>query len=106
MSAQPFVVRHGAVALAVRLTPKAARDEIEGAAVLADGRAVLKARVRALPQDGEANAAVIRLLAKALKLPASSIHLESGATSRVKIFILDGDPERLAPALAAVCAPA
>jgi uncharacterized protein len=41
----------------VRLTPKGSRDEIGGAERLAGGRVVLKVRVRAVPQDGEANAA-------------------------------------------------
>jgi len=46
------------------LTPKSARDEIGGIEELADGRTVLKVRVRAVPQDGEANAALQRLIAK------------------------------------------
>ena len=103
MTASPFALRPGGVAVAARLTPKAARDEIEGEALLSDGRAVLKIRVRALPQDGEANAAAIRLLAKALKTPGSAVRLESGATSRVKTFFVEGDPQALAQALAALC---
>jgi uncharacterized protein len=50
-----------------RLTPKSSRDEIGGIEQLAGGRAVLKVRMRAVAQDGEANAALIRLLAKGLR---------------------------------------
>ena len=52
--------------LDVRLTPRGGRDAIEGVEQLADGRAVLKARVRAAPSEGEANAALCRLIADAL----------------------------------------
>ncbi len=64
---------------------------MEGIERLADGRSVLKARVRALPEAGAANAALIRLIAKALGLPASAVSLELGATSRVKTLFLKGD---------------
>lgn len=80
------------MALAVRLTPKSSRDEIVGIEALADGRAVLKARVRAVPEAGAANDALIRLLAKALGLAPSSLSLESGATSRVKTVHIAGAP--------------
>ena len=59
----------------VRLTPKAGRDALEGVAQLADGRSVLQARVRAAPHEGEANAALIKLLAKALGVPAREVQL-------------------------------
>lgn len=85
---------HG-LRLTVRLTPRADRDAIEGIAELADGRAVLKARVRAVPEKGRANKALVALLAKTAKLPRSDIVLESGDTQRVKIFRLEGDPGSL-----------
>ena len=50
----------------VRLTPKGGRDAIDGIERLADGSVVLKARVRAAPSEGEANAALMRLIAKAV----------------------------------------
>ena len=55
------------VTLAVRLTPKGGRDAIDGIEQLADGRSVLKVRVRAAASEGEANAALIKLIAKALR---------------------------------------
>ena len=86
--------------LFVRLTPKSSRDEITGFETLADGRTVLKARVRAVPQDGEANAALVRLLAKALHITASSVRIEAGASGRLKTLHLQGDAEILAAGLA------
>ena len=61
---------------------------------------MLLARVRALPEDGAANAALIALLAKSLKLPKSSLVLDSGGKGRVKTVIATGEPAVLAAALA------
>jgi uncharacterized protein len=97
----PWTPRGEALALCVRLTPKAARDEIGGIDHLSDGRPVLKARVRAAPQDGEANAALVRLIAKTLRIPAAAIRLESGATARIKTLLLEGNATALAAALEA-----
>ncbi len=89
--------------LSVRLTPKASRDEVDGIALLADGRAVLQARVRAIPEDGKANHALLRLLAKTLRIPASAVRLESGAGGRIKTVYLQGDAASLVARLARVC---
>ena len=70
--------------LTVRLTPKGGRDAIDGIEQLADGRSVLKVRVRAAPSEGEANDALIRLIAKALGVPPRDVALAAGATARVK----------------------
>jgi uncharacterized protein (TIGR00251 family) len=87
------------VTIAVRLTPKGGRDAIDGVATLSDGRAVLKARVRALPMDGEANAALTRLIAKALGVPPRNVELVGGATSRIKQIKVVGETAALAAAL-------
>ncbi|MGY6708162.1 MAG: DUF167 family protein [Rhizobiaceae bacterium] len=70
--------------LLVRLTPKSSADAVEGIEALADGRKYLKARVRAVPEKGKANAALVKLLASSLRLPASSIRIAAGASSRLK----------------------
>ena len=63
------------------------------------GRSVLKLRVSAAAAEGAANAAVIALLAKALKRPKSSIRITSGETARVKRVEVDGvGPQDLARA--------
>lgn len=66
--------------LAVRVTP-GARSE---AVTIEDGRVLVK--VRAKPQDGAANDAVIRLLAHALGIAPSRVEMLRGATSREKLF--------------------
>ena len=86
--------------LAVRLTPRGGRDAIGAVETLADGRAVLTARVRAAPTEGEANAALVKLLAKALKVPARDIDLVQGETSRIKTVLIRGDAAALAERLA------
>lgn len=88
--------------LHLRLTPKSSRDALEGVETRADGACVLKARVRAVPEDGKANEALIALVAKQLKIPASRIKLTGGATSRQKVLSLEGDPDVLAERLAAL----
>lgn len=77
--------------LAVRLTPKAAQDAVDGIGCLADGSDVALARVRALPAKGDANRALIAVLAKALKLPRGSISIVGGAGGRVKQVRIVGD---------------
>jgi uncharacterized protein len=89
----------GGVALAVRLTPKGGRDAIDGIAQLADGRSVLKVRVRAAPREGEANAALVRLIAKAAGVPPRDVALTAGATARIKQLAVAGDPPSLIAAL-------
>lgn len=101
-SAFPWTVRPDGILLSVRLTPKSARDGFDGIEELADGRRVAKARVRALPEAGAANAALVRLTAKTLDVPLRAVSLESGATSRVKILRIDGDPARLESRIAAL----
>jgi uncharacterized protein len=81
--------------LYVRLTPKSAKDAIEGVEMTGDGRAHLKVRVRAVPEDGKANAALIKLLAKWLDVTLRNITIVAGATSRLKQIRLEGDPDSL-----------
>jgi uncharacterized protein (TIGR00251 family) len=81
------------VRLAVRLTPRGGRDAVAGWAEDADGRALLKARVSCPPVDGEANEALIRLIAKTLGLPRSAVSIASGETARVKVLQIEGIDE-------------
>jgi uncharacterized protein YggU (UPF0235/DUF167 family) len=90
------------VQIAVRLTPRGGRDELGGGEILSDGRCVLKARVRAAPTEGEANAALVRLLAEALGLPRSRISIAGGATARLKIVAVEGEAADLGRRLMAL----
>lgn len=89
------------VILPVRLTPQSARDEIVGIETFGD-EAVLKARVRALPEEGRANAALEKLVARWLEVPVSSVSVVHGGKSRLKQVKVDGDPDALAAAIAAL----
>jgi uncharacterized protein len=72
--------------LTVRLQPRASRDEVLGW----NEAGALRVRVKAPPVDGEANKAMIQLLAKQLGVPKGQITLVSGATARNKIVEIQG----------------
>lgn len=79
----------------IRLTPRSSANRILGVERLADGSSVLKVSVTAVPEGGKANAALIKLLAKAWKLPKTSLSVASGATSRRKVLLVSGDVDKL-----------
>lgn len=79
------------ITLFVRLTPKAARDAITGIEKSADDKTYLTIRVRAVPEDGKANRALIKFLAREMKIPASAFSLAGGATARFKQLHIKGD---------------
>jgi uncharacterized protein (TIGR00251 family) len=89
----------GGIGISVRVTPRGGRDDIEGIETLADGRRVVKVRVRAVAEGGEANRAVAELFAKALGIPKSKVRLVAGASSRVKQIAVEGDPAGIAEAM-------
>ena len=95
----PFRPRENGVDLFVRLTPKAALDRLEGVETAADGRSHLKARVRAVPENGAANKALEKLIAKALGVPASAVSIVAGGTARLKTVRVAGDPTMLAKSI-------
>lgn len=78
------------VVLRVRLTPSGGADRIDGLAADSAGVAHVKARVRAAPEDGKANAALEALLGKTLGVSRSAVRVERGATARVKSVRVDG----------------
>ena len=105
MAAKPWSLISDGVALTVRLTPKGGRDAIGGVEALADGRTALMARVRAAPAEGEANAALIRLVAKAVGIPPRDVVLVAGATARLKRLTVSGDGSALIAALEKMATP-
>ena len=86
--------------LAVRLTPRGGADRIDGWTRDAEGRPQLRARVTAAPADGQANAALERLIAKALGRAPSSVRVAAGLTARIKQVEVEGmAAEEIAAAL-------
>lgn len=75
----------------VRLTPNASRDDLTALECLSDERAYLPARVRAVPEKGKANAALLGLMSKQLGVPKSALSIARGATSRPKTVRIEAD---------------
>lgn len=100
----PWRIEAGGLTLTVRLTPRGGRDAIDGVERLADGRGVMKVRVRAAASEGEANAALLALLAEALGVARRDVHLVGGATARVKRVRIGGAGATHAATLEKICA--
>src|ERR1700712_1738345 len=92
---EPWRYSTQGISVALRVTPRGGRDDIDGVETLASGRTVVKVRVRAIADGGEANRAVTELLAKALGVPKARVRILSGTTSRLKQIAVDGDPAKL-----------
>ena len=91
----PFAAVEGGVKLAIRLSPKASRNQIEGVFIDVDGQAVLKASVTTVPENGKANKSLIKLLSKELKLVKTMISLVSGSKDRNKVLMITGETNDL-----------
>jgi uncharacterized protein len=95
LSQKPWLALADGIALDVRLTPRSARDAIEGVERRADGRVVLKARVRAAPFEGQANDALCRLIAQELGIAPRQVEITAGEGARIKRLRIAGDPRML-----------
>lgn len=91
----------GGVHLHVRVTPRASRNAFQDVINLPDGPA-LKVSVTAPPENGRANAAVLKLLAKALHQPKTALAVTAGTTARSKTIFVPGDAATLEPMLEAL----
>ncbi len=80
------------VRIAVRLSPRARADRIDGVAHLPDGSAVLKVSVTTPPTENRANDALLQLLARRWDLPRRDLTLVGGRKSRSKVVHVAGDP--------------
>lgn len=87
----PFTAGTHGVRLAVRLTPRANRNGLDGVTTGPDGRPALQIRLVALPVEGAANKALVAYLAGALGLRKADISIRSGQAARLKILHLSGD---------------
>ena|SRR5690348_11558143 len=98
-SAERVQIRGNGVSVRVRLTPKGGRDAVEGWETDSSGTSHLKARVRAAPESGKANAALINLIAEVLGVSRSYVAITGGEKARLKIVAITGDTSALAARL-------
>ena len=91
---QPWRAGNGCVIVRVRLTPKSSIEGVDGVIPSAEGQA-LAARVRAVPAEGEANAAVEKLIARWLDVPKSTVRVTAGGKSRIKSLTISGETDCL-----------
>jgi uncharacterized protein (TIGR00251 family) len=77
--------------LAIRVTPRSSANVIVG--WRSDQRNELDIRVSAAPEDGKANAAVIKTLARSLGIPKSAIEILRGHSSRQKLVAFEMDAQ-------------
>jgi uncharacterized protein len=75
----------GGAMLRVRVSPRASRNGLAG-----EREGALVVRVTAAPVDGGANAALTRLLARVLQVPASAVEVRRGASGRDKVLHVAG----------------
>lgn len=94
--------RAGAAGLEVlaRVTPKAGRDGVDGLVETPQGQA-LKVRVRAVAEDGAANAALEKVVAQWLGVAGGRVRVVRGYKSRVKLLGISGAPAEIEVLVAA-----
>lgn len=95
----------GDLRLRVRLTPKASRDAIGALETLADGSEVLLCRVRALPSEGAANAALEALVARTAGVGRTRVEVVSGHGARIKTVVVRDAAPDLADRFAVLATP-
>src|SRR5579863_4117629 len=96
MTEQPWSRAADGLRLRVRLQPGARSERVVGLVEEAGGQSALKVSVTAAAEKGRANDALIRLLARLLRLPPSAFSVALGATDRRKVLAIAGEPGELA----------
>lgn len=87
--------------MAIHVSPGRRTDRLIGLGAMGVDRRVLKATVAAPAEDGRANAALLRLVARSWRLPQRDLSIVQGARSRNKVVRIAGDPQQLMPKIAA-----
>lgn len=95
----PFQIVADGVEVRLRVTPKASHNAIGDVVADAQGNGALRVAVTAVPEKGGANAAVIKVLAKAWRLRKTDMQIVRGATDRNKVLLIQGDGEALSAQL-------
>jgi len=91
----PIAPTRNGLSVAIRLSPRARSDRLLGSIATAEGGRAVKASVTAPAQDGQANEALLQLLARTWRLPRRDLSIVVGAVSRNKIVHIAGDPNEL-----------
>lgn len=89
----PLQVGEAGLRLRVRVQPGASNNGVAGVELDAAGEAYLKVRVTQPAEGGKANRAVAKLLARAWRVPASSVDVVAGHKDRRKTLAVAGGPE-------------
>ncbi len=83
--------KNNLVMVAIKLSPKSAKDQLMGVCFDQYDNAYLDVKIRAIPEKGQANVALIAFMAKQLRIPKSNISLAAGSTSRYKTLQIEDD---------------
>jgi uncharacterized protein len=97
----PIIPTRDGVRVAIRLSPRAKSDRLRGIAGTAEGGRAIKVSVTPPARDGQANEALLQLLARTWHLPRRNLSIVAGATSRNKTVRVTGEPDRLIAKLSA-----
>lgn len=95
----PLSADKGGCILNIHATPRAAQERIDGIETDAAGRVWLRVRTTAAPEDGKANRAVVKLLAKSWKIPASCFTVINGEAARYKRVRINAPYQEIAECL-------
>jgi len=85
-----FCVKEGNIIIQVKVIPQGKFNRVESIALDDKGSLQLKVRVTAPPNDGKANAAVLKLLSEHFHIAKSCFTITSGMTSRRKTIAVSG----------------
>lgn len=85
-----YSVREDAVTIQVQVVPRASRSEVVG-----EYNGSLRIRLAAPPVDGAANEELIRVLAKAFRVPRGAVKLVSGHSSKIKQVSIEALPDKI-----------
>lgn len=95
MTANPLKEKNGKTLLTLKVTPRGSANKIQSMERDLFDDVIVKIMVTALPEKGEANQAVIQLLAKTLKLPKRAFSIVAGNTARVKVISIEANSEEI-----------
>ncbi|MDY8108215.1 DUF167 domain-containing protein [Fulvimarina sp. 2208YS6-2-32] len=94
---EPFLQPvEGGMKLFVRVTPKASLDRVGGVSEDGAGRLRLQLKLRAVPEEGRANAALVKLVAKVFGVAKTSVSVVAGHANRSKTVLIEGEHAALA----------